>query len=121
VLKPIAGLPEGVIGFEAAGRIEASDFTDALMPAVHDLVERGKSIRIVLLFEQFDGMSARAAWEDLRLGVEHLRQWKRIALVTDLDWMITMTSLFGWMTPGDLRRFPVAQREAAIMWAAGDD
>jgi hypothetical protein len=34
--------------------------------------------------------------------------------------MITVTSLFGWMTPGDLKRFPVAERAQAIAWAAGD-
>jgi hypothetical protein len=26
----------------------------------------------------------------------------------------------GWMTPGDLKRFPVAEREQAIAWAAGE-
>lgn len=31
-----------------------------------------------------------------------------------------IADLFGWMTPGDLRRFPVAEREQAIAWAAGE-
>ena len=118
VLKPIADLPDGVVGFEAAGRIEASDYTDVLMPAIDGLIEQGRDIRIVLVFERFDGMSAGGARQDLKLGVEHLTKWKRIALVTDLDWMITVASLFGWMTPGDLKRFPLADRERAIAWAA---
>ncbi|HEX4942095.1 MAG TPA: STAS/SEC14 domain-containing protein [Actinomycetota bacterium] len=33
--------------------------------------------------------------------------------------MITVASLIGWMTPGDLKRFPVTEREQAIAWAAG--
>ena len=52
------------------------------------------------------------------MGVDNLRRWKRIALVTDLDWMINVTSLFGWMTPGEFKRFPVAERDHAIAWAA---
>jgi hypothetical protein len=119
MLQPIAGLPDGVIGFEAAGKIEASDYTDVLMPAIGRLLEQGRDIRIVLVFEHFDGMSASAAWQDLKVGVEHLTRWKRIALVTDLDWMITVASLFGWMTPGDFKRFPLADRARAIAWAAG--
>jgi len=119
VLQPIAGLPDGVIGFEAAGKIEASDYRDVLMPAIGQLIEQGRDIRLVLVFERFQGMSAAGAWQDLKVGVEHLTKWKRIALVTDLDWMITVASLFGWMTPGQLRRFPVAERERAIAWAAG--
>jgi hypothetical protein len=53
------------------------------------------------------------------VGVEHFRAWKRIALVTDIDWMRHMTQLFGWMTPGEVKVFPLAQRGEAIAWAAG--
>jgi SpoIIAA-like len=118
VLQPISGLPDGLIGFEATGKIEASDYRDVLMPAIGQLIEQGRDIRIVLVFERFQGMSATGAWQDLKVGVEHLTKWKRIALVTDLDWMITVASLFGWMTPGQLRRFPLAERAHAIAWAA---
>jgi len=121
MLEPIDNLPEGVIGFEAAGELRPADYTDALMPAIRQRWERGEDIRIVLVFERFDGMSAGAVWQDLRLGVQNLTRWKRIALVTDIDWMITVASLFGWMTPGELRRFPLAERDKAISWAAGGD
>jgi hypothetical protein len=30
-----------------------------------------------------------------------------------------MTELFGWMTPGQVKVFPLAQRAEAIAWAAG--
>jgi hypothetical protein len=59
-------------------------------------------------------------WEDLKMGVEHLTRWKRIALVTDIDWMIHVTHLFGWLTPGEMKHFPLGEREAAIAWAASD-
>lgn len=70
------------------------------------------------MFERWDGYSSGAAWQDLKLGVEHPRRWKRIALVTDVEWMSHLTDVFGWMTPGELKRFPLAEREAAIAWAA---
>jgi hypothetical protein len=50
-------------------------------------------------------MSGGALWQDRKVGIEHLRAWKRIALVTDIEWMTHMTSLFGWMTPGEVRHF----------------
>jgi hypothetical protein len=114
VLKPIEGLPDGVIGFEADGEIRSSDYTDVLQPAVREVEDRGGDVRIVLVFERWDGMSSGAVWRDLKMGVDNLRRWKRIALVTDLDWMITVISLFGWMTPGELKRFPIAERGQAI-------
>jgi hypothetical protein len=84
MLRPIADLPEGVLGFEATGEIQASDYSDVLMPAVREVWERGDEVRIVLVFERWEGMSSGAAWEDLKVGMKNLTKWKRIALVTDL-------------------------------------
>jgi hypothetical protein len=33
--------------------------------------------------------------------------------------MNLMTTLFGWMTSGEVRHFPLAQRDEAIAWAPG--
>jgi hypothetical protein len=118
VLEPLTDLPEGAIGFTARGEIEASDYTEVLLPAIRDTIAAGRDVRIVLVFERWEGLSASALWQDLKLGVEHLTKWKKIALVTDVDWMIHLSTLFGWMTPGELKHFPLAARDEAIAWAA---
>jgi SpoIIAA-like len=120
MLEPLEGLPGGVIGFRAAGELHASDYRDVLMPAIERILAEGKDLRIVLVFEDFGGMSPAALWEDLRLGVEHLTRWKRVALVTDVEWMAHLVTLFGWMTPGEVRHFPLAKLDEAIAWTAGD-
>jgi len=119
MLETMSGLPPGVIGFEAKGEMHANDYRDVLLPAVEAAIQRGEKVRIVLVFERFDGMSGGALWQDLKMGTEHLTHWKRIALVTDIGWMTQLTALFGWMTPGELKHFPLAERDAAIAWAAG--
>src|SRR4029450_12468385 len=72
MLRPMPVLPEGVLGFEATGEIQASDYRDVLMPAVREVWERGDEVRIVLVFERWDGMSSGAAWEDLKVGMKNL-------------------------------------------------
>ncbi|NJN37025.1 MAG: STAS/SEC14 domain-containing protein [Nitrospiraceae bacterium] len=32
--------------------------------------------------------------------------------------MVHLVNLFGWMSPGDVKHFPLAERDAAIAWAA---
>ncbi|BFU47552.1 STAS/SEC14 domain-containing protein [Krasilnikovia sp. MM14-A1004] len=118
MLETLDDLPDGVIGFRAVGELHATDYRDVLAPAIEHAVAEGRDVRIVLVFEKFDGMSGGAAWQDLKLGIDHLTRWKRIALVTDIDWMIHLVSLFGWMTPGDVRHFPLAERTQAAAWAA---
>jgi SpoIIAA-like len=65
-------------------------------------------------------MTGGALWQDLKMGVGHFRAWRRIALVTDIGWMTQVSGLFGWMTPGELRHFPLAEQAEAVAWAAAD-
>jgi hypothetical protein len=118
MLEALDDLPDHVIGFSNHGELHAEDYTDVLLPAIDGVLDSGGELRIVLVFERWDGMSPGGLWEDLELGLEHLTRWKKIALVTDIEWMITMTRLFGWMTPGDLKQFPLTDRVAAIEWVA---
>jgi stage II sporulation SpoAA-like protein len=118
MIQELSDLPAGVIGFEASGRIRAEDYRDVVLPALERAAATGE-VRFVIVMRDFDGMSGGAVWQDLKVGIEHLRAWKRIALVTDIAWMRDLTGLFGWMTPGETRTFPMAQRDEAIEWAAG--
>jgi hypothetical protein len=118
VIEELADLPTGIIGFEASGKLAAGDFRDVILPALERATESG-DVRFLIVYRQFEGMSGGAVWEDLKIGVEHLRAWKRIALVTDIEWMRHLTDLFGWMTPGQLKVFPLAERDDAVTWLAG--
>jgi hypothetical protein len=118
MIQELSDLPEGVIGFEASGRIRAEDYRDVVLPALERAAATGE-VRFVIVMRDFDGMSGGAVWQDLKVGIEHLRAWKRIALVTDITWMRDLTSLFGWMTPGETRTFRLAELDEATEWAAG--
>ena len=107
MMKKLSDLPTGVIGFEVAGELKAEDYRDVVLPAL-ERAAADSEVRFVVVIPEFHGMSGGAAWQDFKVGIEHLRVWKRIAVVTDI----------GWMTPGEVRHFPLAQRDDAIAWAA---
>jgi hypothetical protein len=117
MISALTELPDGVIGFDASGKIAAEDYRDVVMPALEQAAKDG-DIRLIIVMRDFDGISGGAIWQDLKMGIEHLRSWKRIALVTDIAWMSHMTDLFGWMTPGETKVFPVDQKDEAIQWVA---
>ena len=118
MIEALSDLPSGVIGFEVADTVKAEDYRDVILPALERAAASGE-VRFVVVIAEFHGMSGGALWQDLKVGIEHLRAWKRIALVTDIEWMHHMTTLFGWMTPGEVRHFTLGQRDEAIAWAAG--
>ena len=117
MLNEIPDLPSGVIGFEASGKLRAEDYHDVLLPALQAAAATG-DVRVLIVMPKFEGFSGGALWQDLKMGVEHWRAWKRIALVTDVDWMSHGVQWFGWMTPGEVRHFSLADRDAAIAWLA---
>ena len=117
MIKELQDLPAGVIGFEATGKLKAEDYIEVLLPAIEQAASAG-DVRVLIQISDFDGLSAGALWEDLKMGIEHLRSWKRIALVTDVEWMSHMASMFGWMTPGEMKHFSLEERPAALTWVA---
>ena len=118
MIQMLDDMPAGVIGFEASGKLDADDYRKVILPALIKAAESGE-VRFLIVMSDFQGMSGGALWQDLKVGVEHLRAWKRIALVTDIEWMRHMTDLFGWMTPGETRTFSLSERDDAKAWVAG--
>jgi hypothetical protein len=118
MIKRLEDMPAGVVGFEAEGKLSAEDYRDVVIPALAEAAETGE-VRFLIVIPEFRGMSGEALWEDLKVGMHHFRAWKRIALVTDIEWMTRMTALFGWMTPGETKTFSLAERGQAIEWVAG--
>ncbi len=53
--------------------------------------------------------------EGLRL-ITTRKQWERVAVVTDEEWVARAVRLFHWTIPGDTRTFTLAQRGDAEAW-----
>jgi hypothetical protein len=119
MIKALSTLPEGVIGFETKGKLDAADYRDVLIPVIERAAAAGP-LRVVLIAESFRGLTGGALWEDLRLATEHLTALKRFALVTDIDWMTNLTAVFGWLVPGEIKVFGLSEKSAAIEWVAAD-
>ncbi len=120
MFEPMSELPEGVIGFEAVGTVEAADYERTLMPAIARAAEGGDVRLVLVLGDRFTGYSAGAMKDDAGL-VAHAKSWKRTAVVSDLGWVAHLSTAFGWMVPGKFKRFGLAERDAAVAWVSGSD
>lgn len=119
MIRAINDLPDGILGFETSGKLTTQDYTDVLVPALDAATGSGRKIRIVLVFaDAFDGIEAGAVWQDLKTGMREWTAWESIALVTDHSWMRDAVHLFAWAIPGQVKVFPVSEREDAIAWGA---
>jgi SpoIIAA-like len=121
VIELLPSMPAGTIGLRVAGRVTRDDF-HVLEPLLEEATRAG-DVRIVeVIGPDYEGLEPSAALEDLKVGlrfvVGHHGAIKRVAIVTDTEWIIRTIHLVGWMTPGGLRLFPLAELEDAKVWAA---
>ena len=122
VIEPI-DMPPGSLAFRASGRLTRDEYQDELMRPILAALDRGESIN--LLFEtapDFRGLDVGALWEDVKaagtVGLAQRSRWRRMALVTDKDWVRHGASVFGWLAPGELRLFDLSERDKARAWMA---
>jgi hypothetical protein len=120
VFERIEGLPDGVIGLRAVGRVTGDDYRSVLVPAVDEATAGGHRARLLLdLGEGFEGYDASAMAADAGVGLEHFRSFERVAVVTDADWIRRAIHLFGPLIPGEVMVFPVADEARARAWVSG--
>ena len=106
MLERMQGLPDDILGFEAKGEITGDDYESVLIPAVEKMTAQYKKVRFLYyLGDDFLGFTAKAMWDDAKVGLQHLTSWERIAVVTDVDWIRTAIKAFGFVMPGHVRVF----------------
>ena len=123
MLRQLHHMPDGVVGFRIDGDVEREDYTDLVVPVLKAAVDSGRGLRTLYLIEDLDDIEEAALWEDTKLGydlvVEHRGDWKRTAIVTDIDWMARASRFFRWLFLGEARLFRVADLEQAKAWVSG--
>ena len=109
--------PGDVVAFVCKGRVTKADYDSVLVPAVTKALSTHDKLQ--LYYEtaaDFAAVDAGAAWEDFKVGMEHVTRWERIAVVTDVDWIRHMVRLFSFLMPAETKVFPRAEAARARTW-----
>jgi len=121
VLHRIDGLPDRVLGFRAEGRVTGEDYRDTLEPALDDALTRHAQIDFLYhLGPEFTRFTTTALWDDARLGLHHLKDFRRVAVVTDIDWIAIAVRGADPLTRVELRAFANDELDAAQGWLTSD-
>jgi hypothetical protein len=121
MVEMIEEMPPGTIGFRAVGELTREDYREVLEPALREAVETG-DVRMLFVVDDSFEMDAGALLEDaktgLQLGLGHLSAWKRTAVVTDVGWVQRAIKGFGFMAPGEVKVWGLADLDEARAWVA---
>jgi stage II sporulation SpoAA-like protein len=122
MIDMLPDMPPGVTGIQVSGRLRGDDLRE-FEPAMEKLVKNGE-IRIVeVIASDYEGFGPGGLVEDLKVGFgalfRHHSAFKRIAVVTDKDWVAHTLHALAWMVPGELALFHLDELERAKEWAVG--
>ncbi|MGO8769119.1 MAG: STAS/SEC14 domain-containing protein [Mycobacterium sp.] len=122
MIEMLEGMPEGVTGIRVSGRLRGDELRE-IEPTMRDLLKAG-DIRIVeVIASDYEGFGPGGLVEDLKLGfgtvLPHYSAFKRIAIVSDKEWVAHTLHALAWLVPGELAVFGLDELDRAKEWAAG--
>jgi len=117
MIEQLLGFPKNVVAFAGRGQVTKADYVSTLVPAVETTAAGQDRLRLYYeLGSDFAGMDAGALVEDFKIGMHHLNRWERVAVVTDVQWIVHAISLFGFLLPGAIKVFATKDADQARAW-----
>ncbi|ASU34459.1 SpoIIAA family protein [Mucilaginibacter xinganensis] len=117
MLKPIYDLPPHVAGLHAFDEVSETEYEDALIQIIDNLLIKNSKVNFVLVLETDIKNFASGAWcGNIKIGFRYFFKWGRVALVTDQKSVLGYSDLFKYIIPGKFRYFPLACLDQAVRW-----
>jgi hypothetical protein len=117
MIEVLTSLPPRVAGLVAHGELSAEDYRDGIRPAIEAAFGAGPPVRMLFVLDSdFEGFSGGAIWQDAKTGMSHPTGWERVAVVGDVSWVSHSVHVFGFLMPGEVRSFALAERDEAQAW-----
>ena len=122
MLQIMTELPDNILAVSGIGKITGDDYESLLIPAVEAKLANFSKLRLLYhLGSEFSGFDAQALWDDTKVGLQHLTNWERIAVVSDVDWLRGATKVFGFIMPCPVKVFSNNELDIAIQWICSED
>lgn len=113
-------LPEttgDIIVLQANGTLTTQDYTETFLPLFDHVKNTHPEVRLLITFApDFEGFEAGAIWEDAKFGLQHNKDFYRVAIVSNEKWMEWMTKVADLLTQGEMRHYRMTQLLEALRW-----
>ncbi len=122
MIEMLPGMPEGVTGIRVSGRLRGDELRE-IEPTMQNLLKAGDIRILEVIASDYEGFGPGGLVEDLKLGfgtvLPHHSAFKRIAVVSDKEWVAHTLHALAWLLPGELAVFGLDELDRAKEWAAG--
>jgi nucleotide-binding universal stress UspA family protein len=117
MIEVLNEFPPTIMGFACKSHVTKEDYEEVLTPAMRQALADYQKVRLYFQIESdFAGVEPGALWEDVKLGMEYLFRWDRIAVVTDVEWIRQTFKAFSRVIPCEARVFRLDEVSTAKEW-----
>ena len=121
MIDVLTDMPDGVTGIRVSGRLCGDDLRQ-FKPAMETLMNTDELRIVEVIASDYEGFGPGGLVEDMKLGLgalfQHRSSFKRIAVVSDKEWVVHTLHALAWMVPGEIATFGLDELERAKEWAA---
>lgn len=97
------------------GRLEHNDY-ETIVPMLESALMAVKDPKINAFIDvtELQGWTARAAWDDLKLGLKHHKEFSKVAVLGSKKWPEFTAKISSWFIAGEAEFFD--NSEDAFRW-----
>ena len=115
-VKLIPHKPDHIIGLEIDGWIDAEDI-ERITKLIETRTNTGEKLRIYAEVTSWTGMSLGAFIKDLRFSLQHLNDFEKEAIVSDIKWLEALAALGNTLFSSiEVKHFTSDERNEALEW-----
>jgi hypothetical protein len=112
---------DNIIIAKAHGKVTGEDYGKIFVPAIESKIKSHGKIRLLYsLGHDFQGYTMEAIWDDAKLGLAHLSAFEKVAIVTNVHWIIDGIKFFRIFFPCKVKVFYDNELAEAGTWIATD-
>lgn len=118
MIQIIKNAPENVAAFEARGEVTKQDFETVFAHVQEKIDQEGELNYLLKLDTDVSNFTAGAWLKDMLLGMKHLTNWNRCAIVSDKEAVHSVTYLADKFTIGEFKAFEQNDFKKALNWVS---
>jgi hypothetical protein len=107
---------QNLLAMHVYGELTLADFLE-FETAVTDELKTYPQINLLFDLTNMSGFTVDMAWEDIQFNKQHMRDFRKIAIVTDDQWIAWLSWLSGQFTDAEVQTFP--DINSATGWLQG--
>tara|TARA_R100001369_G_scaffold954_1_gene3034 strand:+ start:62027 stop:62380 length:354 start_codon:yes stop_codon:yes gene_type:complete len=106
---------DNVVGILINSKVD-SDLMDEVHSAIIDRLKDNETINLFIEIEPGNNISLFALLKDLKFKVEYAKNFRKIAVVTDLQWFQNIMEIKDLLMDAEVKGFEPKYRMKAMSW-----